>query len=476
MGTDSLISVGSAYAPTVMSGAADILNGGSDDLLEQLRSMENNRDFTREMLYRNEKVNARLAKWSQNLQYNMWKNQFDYQSPQNQVKRLQEAGINPSSVYGGSGQQQSQAPSNLGTPQVSATPMNMGSYTPLNNAGLANFGNFIRAMAEARKAGVDTEKTKRFMDKEFEALDAEVTGQKLANSLQEINVYVADKTKDNKVKESLQHLNKMAAEVDLVTAQTQEANMHAFHEECEAVLAQAKKDLTDAQYDSLQIDINNLQAFYDARIKELNTQAGANASISQFYSESAITIRELRNGQIRALDLANDSQSFANQLAKNEVDVSNATVRSRISALTTMYAREGLITDELKEKITSLMKSNKWADWREGSQVFKNIASGLGDLIGAFTGHRAQRVSEMDARSKAQLRSAVSERVKNGTTTSTSRTPSGTRTVSTPNKPSSPAPSRAYDNSQESIALDRWHVSQGHMTSAEFFSEHGFFP
>ena len=118
MDASSLISVGSAYAPTVLSGTADILNGGSNDLLEQLRAQENNRDFTREMLYRNEKVNARLAQWNANLQYNMWKNQFDYQTPDKQVARLQQAGINPSSVYGGSGQQQSQSPSSLGTPQV----------------------------------------------------------------------------------------------------------------------------------------------------------------------------------------------------------------------------------------------------------------------------------------------------------------------------------------------------------------------
>lgn len=437
MDASSLISVGGAYAPTVLSGTADILNGGSNDFLEQLRAQENNRDFTREMLYRNEKVNARLAQWNANLQYNMWKNQFDYQSPKNQVSRLQQAGINPSSVYGGSGQQQSQAPSSLGTPQVSATPMNMGNYTPLNNAGLANFGAFVRSIAEASKAGVETHKMQKFMDKEFEKLDAEVTGQELHNALDKTRVYIQDNIKDNEIRKSFQELYKLAGEVDLVHAQTQDAYMDAFAKECDAMLSQAKTKLADKDFERLEIDVRNLQSLYDARIRELNTSSGQNVAMANFYSESAITVRELRNGQIRALDLANDSREIANAIGSNELDVSDATYRARISALTQQYAREGLITKELEERITGLMKSNKWADWREGSSVFKNVCSGIGDLVGGFVGYRSMRINEMDAHSKAKLRDAVDSRVRNGTTTTTSRTPTGTRTVTSPNSSSS---------------------------------------
>lgn len=114
-------------------------------------------------------TNVQLAKDARNYDYQMWNEQNAYNTPQMQMQRLQEAGLNPNLVYGsGAGQTTASSPQKAPVPQVNNE---MAAFAQMNMTPMislfqdwqvkkAQIDN-LRASAEATKANTMMTNLKR---------------------------------------------------------------------------------------------------------------------------------------------------------------------------------------------------------------------------------------------------------------------------------------------------------------------------
>lgn len=114
------------------------------------------------------KYNKRLMKRQNQYNIDMWKMQADYNSPQSQMQRFQEAGLNPNLIYGqGSNGNMSSAPEQ-GVPEApNFTPGLQKLAEAFNIAGLR------KAVADAKHAEADARSAKTDADRNHDMYEAD---------------------------------------------------------------------------------------------------------------------------------------------------------------------------------------------------------------------------------------------------------------------------------------------------------------
>lgn len=114
------------------------------------------------------KYNRKAMKLQNKFNVDMWKMQADYNSPQAQMQRFQEAGLNPNLVYGqGTNGNMSSAPE-----QGVATPPN---FTPAMQklAEAFNIAGLRKAVADAKHAEADARSAKTDADRNHDMYEAD---------------------------------------------------------------------------------------------------------------------------------------------------------------------------------------------------------------------------------------------------------------------------------------------------------------
>ena len=133
-------------------------------------------------------------------QDDLLRSQREYESPSAYIERLRKVGINPAALLqtGGSllGQQVSptvNTPAGVTSPHFTPADIGFGQH-------IEAFGNFVKAVADAKKSGLDSELLRQTFDDNVRLLREKVFSQQLENVNKQLDNYVNNEIKNVKVK------------------------------------------------------------------------------------------------------------------------------------------------------------------------------------------------------------------------------------------------------------------------------------
>lgn len=280
-----------------------------DNMVEQMHwqseEAQKNRDFAQNLYNQQLSNYPSLLKQQNDAAFNLWKNeaagmnniwkeqfgmQNQYNAPSAQVRRLLQAGINPSSVFGGQGQvavstmgSSSPPPQSAASPIVSPVPAGANASPVGIPQGITpgithEFSQMVRNIAEARKLGADTSRIENLLNYEISDFEASIAGKKLANELLGIQSYIAENTKNYQVAKSANELLRLIADIKNVNADTSLKVAQEARERAEKLLADAKKSLTDKQYEELKLKVDNWMTEFNTRMNNIRSDTARNYS------------------------------------------------------------------------------------------------------------------------------------------------------------------------------------------------------
>ena len=333
-------------------------------------------EWTRQFdLQRDEWYNQLSAQ--QEAQYTQFLREAEYNNPQNQVKRMAQAGLNPSAILGGQGSSglvsaatgnvhSAPAPSVPSGGTVSSPQASAASPLPMQNpmSGLQNVGSFLKDMASATKDN-------RLIDPMVTLLSRQIYSQELQNTMQETQNYIASVTKNAKV---LKAYGEMQNEfMDLTLKKTIDENYQSdtFLKKAEAFLKEAQKKLTDEQYKILVFQVNHQLETWNAdmnvkraQANNFNTGAKQNVAQAEYFGALKATEDELRSYRSKHAQLINQYQRYVNSIQWNEVQFSDSTLDAKtkhaLTQLVESAKREGLLTAEQEAATDIAIKNNNW--------------------------------------------------------------------------------------------------------------------
>ena len=311
----------------------------------------------------------------------------EYNSPQNQAKRLSAVGLNPSAMVNQSGQSgfvsaatgnMSSAPSPSvptgGTVSGSAASAGSGRgfVAPQVNLGsLAEIGTFARDMSEAAK----TNKTLQLV---LDSMSEDLIGKKLMNDSLEIQNWIAENTKGVKVLQAFEDLHNTMNEIAYRVKLGQNVDADTLLKQAEKFLTDAKKRVSDKQYEHLQLQVDTFMDNFAMEMNVRKSMVQKNNADAAYGFALAKSENELREFKVKNQKLLNTYQGYLNDMAKNDAWISNNTNKERldkvIAELTEQAKQAGIFTEQHIEALENARKNNQWYELR----VL------LGPLIGFF--------------------------------------------------------------------------------------------
>lgn len=312
----------------------------------------------------------------------MFNMEANYNSPEQQVARLREAGINPSAFYAGQGQvstgnENASAPQaasagvsfqqpNLMTPQVSAIPSIAGGFI----GALEQLARIQNIKQNTKKQGAETKNTEAqtnrivtLLGDELQSLILGNKGEELRNSYQEFENLMQPLYADQRLKETAQRITNLAAEYNNLMATGEVLKAEKALKDIQAVF-------TDTQNTQLKESTPLILANLRRQGQLIEAQTKTQGSMSYYYdmagdnqAETAETTAQLRPYEvsikkiergIKAMDFQKDYKTF-----KAEVNAILAELNNRPD-----------ISDATKKKLQSdADKARTQADWEEWNQA-----------------------------------------------------------------------------------------------------------
>lgn len=370
-------------------------------------------DFSREMYAKQVsdmmKNYPELMRQARQEQFALWNQEFNaqnrYNLPEKQVERLLAAGLNPNSVYGsGASASNSFGASSLPTPtpQVNATPagsfaspvgLPQGAWAPAQN--MSDVAQMAKDFAAAEKLGVESNQLKDLFDLEVQERVARIYGQRLSNDAVALSNYVQDKIKDKKIQKSTYELLEVMANTNYIDAKTTHEYEKIFNTRAEKLLIEAKKRLTDEEFELFKLRVDNFQEEFDTTMKNIRSDTAKNDSVTRLNNAIRETENQLREYKVTCLDLGNKHQEIANELAYKDLWVKNRTLDAEISGLIHSWQREGIINQQEAEKLYQMSVSSDWAERehfinyvRATAEACGTVMSGSGSALSGYGSYK----------------------------------------------------------------------------------------
>lgn len=335
-----------------------------------------------------------VAKILSDVQFNQWKNQFDLQnqwnSPANQVKLALQAGINPNSIYGGSG---SVASSSMGatsvpmSPQISPTPFTshaspIGVPQGIGRSSMTEVSSFLKDLAQAKKFGVETDQLEKLFTYEVQERSARIFGQQLSNDAQGIANFVAENTKDTKVRKATEELLNIIASTENLDADSSLKLEKLFTEKSEQLMNYAKAHLDVSNRELLQLKIDNFAEEF--RTTMANIRADTENKHSQARLNNALreTENQLRQGRVTALEWSNKIAEIERDMKQNDLWIQNRTVQAQVDSIIEKARREHFISESAYEDWQQNKVVSKWADRQQFADYCTKFLGALGSVLG----------------------------------------------------------------------------------------------
>lgn len=301
-----------------------------------------------------------------------WQNflrEAQYNSPENQVSRMAQAGLNPSAVLGQNGSSglvaaatgnvhSSSSPSVPSGGSVAGQAASAGSQLPQQSPfDVASVGSFLRDLAQANK---DTETVRPMV----EFLGSQLMGQELQNSWQMLQNDIATMTKDTSVQKAFQELQSVALDNVLKVTMNENVTQDTILKATEAALNIAKEKLTVEQYNEVAFAVAHLSETYQLQMNLLRSQAANNFASANYSSALAATEKQIREFKVKNQELLNNYQDFVNETASNEAELStklkDARYQSTLRQLAEQANQSGILTKSYQTQLDMAVKENNW--------------------------------------------------------------------------------------------------------------------
>lgn len=326
-----------------------------------------NRDAANEALDRQVNATKALYAWQQK----------HYLSPKAQLENVAEAGLMPSSQFG------NHSPINVGGQMVSPTAPSYG--LAVGTQSLGDIAQLLVGAAQAKKAGVEIPK-----------IEEDTKNQMLNNERQEFENMLLSKYG---LKRTAAEVALAAQNVKLAMAQTDVTLQDKAVKEWQAVKEKAESEVSGTQRDILRKELANKDIELDIRNRQGEANIGLTKSQSAAASASAAasraqvsylgaltqSVNELRSGQIKAQDLANDLSEISKMMAKRENVRDAATHQDKISIIVSEMEQKKLINETTRQQINKLMQENDWYAVQQVCGVMSSVVGAYGGTINALS-------------------------------------------------------------------------------------------
>lgn len=360
----------------------------------------NQQDFTREMY--NQQWNDMMSKYPSiqqklsDIQFNNWRQQFDlqneYNSYKNQVNRMLGAGINPATMYNGAGAVATNSMSPVGAsapPQISptpftsnASPIGLPSGLSYNKENLREIGGFLKDLAAAKQMGVQTDQLEKLFSLEVEERSARIFGQRLTNEAIGLANYVADKTKDYKVRKACEDLVNIVANTKNLNADTTKKLQETATSKSEELLNNSKRYMNEEEFEILKMKVNTFMDEFNTRMENIRSDTAKNNSEARLNNALADTENQLREGRVTAQSLSNTLLEAERDMKLNELFVDNRTLLNRVDAIIWKLHREKFITDSAFEEWEQNKVRSKWSERQQFADYCAKFLGAAGQALG----------------------------------------------------------------------------------------------
>lgn len=355
-----------------------------------------------------------------------WQDQFNmtnaYNDPRQQVRRLLAAGISPQALFGNGVTSGSSA----ATPQSGTLPSSHGvsavglpSANPLNGVEMLNgvvglvrslfqnkkdLSDSKRSTAEGRKASAEADVAEQTVSDMVHRIRVENDQKELLNEWQKISNEIADKTKDDKIREASARVEEilankynlmMSGDKNLsqgLLADMQQINMR-IHNEMDSKTLAAFETLLQQRIEQNEADIALSKGRTDA--------AKASATL---YRAEAMTENSIRNYKVA-------SAKWESELMKYEKDFQGKIQKSRYEAYIADLEAKKLIPKEMAEDIRRKVKENDWYEVHQIQAMVNDVIDGFSKIKGINVSMANEKMREryLDYKYKGVKRTNISE-------------------------------------------------------------------
>lgn len=372
---DMFSTIGSVASmiPGIGSIGGAVASGIGSALGSQLNQDES-QAYQKEMMLQNQHWQSAENEKNRQWQSDEWMRQFnasnEYNTPENQAKRLAAAGINPAVAFGSSGTGTSalsnaspSAPS--GGTSFSPSP----DYSSVLTRGFVSqesLFNRLKMMNEIKRGGIENEFIGQKMEAEINQIIADISNTeaqtKVTNFNQKLNEMFGISHRSKELQKLKADTVRSYADAFLASQQGSEVDASIFEKHSNALLNYAKKHLTDKQVQQLELALPFV-------VSDIKSQINLRNSQSNEANQRAETERQLRASRVDLAGLEAD-------LARNRLRFSDDTLYKRIELVNQSLLNSKNINEQQKE---TLKRMSHITSWQEFDRYF-NYVTRLLDL------------------------------------------------------------------------------------------------
>lgn len=321
-------------------------------------------------------------------QQQMWQQQFaaeneqwwkrfnaqnEYNSPEELMKRLTAAGINPAVALGQLSGSGGLAAAGGSSSPTSPAPMGAHQVTP--GAGYVPFGSqtaqmfssiaqLLEARASNKKVGLESEYQRATLDAVVQKTLSEAGHNDALTAYTKFQQTIDEAYRGKKLDAETK---KLLAEVDSEVARAFALFQQGDKDAAQKLFFEAQTRITDSKDKALNEFIPHITTYVKAmtnnlyaQTKELNTRSDLNVANKDYTEALTKTIDGLRQGQIDGQDLANTAAKIANELSARENYRDLVTSDGQIMMFAQQLEQQGYVTKSAYEKLRQDTFNSNW--------------------------------------------------------------------------------------------------------------------
>lgn len=328
---------------------------------------------------------------TQEAQWQQYLRQAEYNTPQQQVRRLAEAGINPSAALS-SGQGLVSASignmANAPSPSVptggavsgaAASAPSVSSFNaPAPQVDLSAAGSFLANLGKAYK---ENEMMRPQIQELMSRIDnylADTANKELVSEYQSLGNYIANLTKDAKVLQSWNDVKLSAAEIYLRQAQGRQVDAEVPLLKAQTFLNEIKGKCSEQELANLTFQVAHLSETYRNQQNLVKSQIVSNFAEANFKSIVAATEQKLQSFKVAHQKALSEYQFLLSESQRTQTAIDQLAAPERLTALKKELVNGALQSDILTDQArVALERAANDNDWFVFNQIFGAISGTL---------------------------------------------------------------------------------------------------